>query len=163
MYKRQINFVVNGITSATLDSTTFTVNRALVDDLEITGNAITVIPTNTDLNLTANGTGGVSIDNLRFYGNTIENTALNGVTEIITYNDGYVKFPGNKGFVIPSGPSSARPSTGGSYPGMIRFNTDTQSTELWDGLQWTSVAGALSGISIAQAEEIAIANVLILG
>jgi hypothetical protein len=46
---------------------------------------------------------------------------------------------------------------------MIRFNTADKRVELYDGTTWVSVAGASSGISFAQAEDIAIEKVLIFG
>ena len=46
---------------------------------------------------------------------------------------------------------------------MIRFNTNDERVELYDGTTWVSVAGASGGISFQDAENIAIEKVLIFG
>ena len=46
---------------------------------------------------------------------------------------------------------------------MIRFNTDQQYVEVYNGTAWTSIAGASSGISQTQASDIALGIVISLG
>ena len=121
---------------------------------------ISSITTNTDLEFTANGTGLVKLENLGFTDSTIRNTVNDAVTVFENTGDGYVKFDGSTGIVIPVGGNATRPT---GVTGMIRFNTDDSRVELYDGTSWVSVAGASGGISFAQAEEIAIEKVLIFG
>jgi hypothetical protein len=54
-----------------------------------------------------------------------------------------LKVSGATSMMIPTGPSSARPSSqgGNDVAGMIRFNTTTNVLEFYDGTQWT-VAGS---------------------
>jgi len=54
-----------------------------VDDIEIDGNVISSITTNTDLELTANGTGLVKFENLGFTDSTIKNTVSGAVTVFV--------------------------------------------------------------------------------
>jgi len=155
-----IRFYINGAIVADINASRFNTNRVTVDDIEIDGNVISSITTNTDLELTANGTGLVKFENLGFTDSTIKNTVSGAVTVFENTGDGYVKFDGTQGVVLPIGGNATRPS---GVQGMVRFNTDDSRVELYDGTSWVSVAGASGGISFAQAEEIAIEKVLIFG
>ena len=156
----KIRFYINGSIVADIDASRFNTNRVTVDDIEIDGNRISSITTNTDLNLIANGTGQVKFENLGVTDSTIKNNVADAVTVFANTGNGYVKFDGTQGVVLPVGGNATRP-TGAT--GMIRFNTDDSRVELYDGTTWVSVAGASGGISFAQAEEIAIEKVLIFG
>jgi len=46
---------------------------------------------------------------------------------------------------------------------LMRYNTDLQYVEIWDGLAWVSTAGAAAGITANAAEDIAVAGALMLG
>ena len=46
---------------------------------------------------------------------------------------------------------------------MIRFNTDQDLVEVYNGVSWGSVAGTSSGVTTPQANEIGIAAALIFG
>jgi hypothetical protein len=158
-----IRFIVDNNTIATIDSTKLTVPRLDVDNIRIDGNVITTTTLNTNLTLTANGTGTVNFDNFAFKGNTITNTVTDSVTTFENTANGYVKFDGTYGIVIPVGASGARPPLEYTETGQIRFNTDDVRVEIWDGTNWVSVAGAASGITRNDAEEIALSTVLVLG
>jgi hypothetical protein len=45
----------------------------------------------------------------------------------------------------------------------MRFNTDASRVEIYDGSNWVSVAGSNSGITRADAEDLALEIVLSLG
>ena len=155
-----IRFYTNNYLSATLDSTAFSVNSLVVDDLEINNNTIRTTATNADLELDANGSGAVVINSFRITNNTITNTS-GTAAEFISTGTGYFKIAGTNGVVIPSGLSSDRP--GYAVIGMIRYNIDLGLTEIWDGLQWSSVAGSSGAVNAFQAEEIAIQTSLFIG
>ena len=155
-----IRFYANGSLIATLNETEFNTNQLAVDDIEINGNVISTTTANTDLELTANGTGSVKFENFAIKDSTITNTVSGAITTFTNTGTGYVKFDGTSGIVLPVGTNATRPT---GVTGMIRFNTQDQRVELYDGSTWVSVAGASGGISFAQAEEIAIEKVLIFG
>lgn len=155
-----IRFYTNNYLAATLDSTAMSVNSLIVDDLEINNNTIRSTATNADIELDANGTGAVVINDFRITNNTITNSA-GTVSEFISTGNGYFRIAGTNGVVIPTGTSATRP--GYAVIGMIRYNTELGLTEIWDGLQWSSVAGSSGAINVLQAEEIAIQGALILG
>ena len=158
-----IRFYNAGQLTVDIDSTRLNAPKITVDDIEINGNKINTATANTDLVLTANGTGSVKFDNLAFKDNTITNTVANSVTTFEATDNGYVKFDGTYGLVIPSGGNTSRPPLANTETGQMRFNTDASRVEIWDGANWVSVAGSQSGISRAEAEEIAFEIVLSLG
>jgi hypothetical protein len=113
--------------------------------------------------MTANGTGSVKFDNFAFKDNTITNYFTDSITLFENSGDGYVKFDGSYGIVIPSGGAGARPPIEYTELGQVRYNTDDSRVEVYDGTNWVSVAGSASGITRNDAEEIALATVLVLG
>jgi hypothetical protein len=126
----------------------------------VDGNVISTITSNADLVLSANGAGRVRFENFAFQDNRITNTVSGSNTILQTTGTGYFEFTDPFGVVLPVGDNSNRPP---GVTGMIRFNTADKRVELYDGTTWVSVAGASSGISFAQAEDIAIEKVLIFG
>jgi len=155
-----IRFYINGVVVADIDASRFNSNRVTVDDIEIDGNVISTLTTNQDLQLQAQGTGKVALENFGFKDNDITNISPGAVTTLSTTGNGYVDIDGTYGVVLPVGGNVTRPT---GVTGMIRFNTDDLRVELFDGTSWVSVAGASGGISFQQAEEIAIEKVLIFG
>ena len=156
-----IRFYNNGTLTASLTSTEFNVNKLVVDDIQIDGNVVSTISTNADLELKPNGTGAVVIDGFRWTTNTLTNTNSGAVTTFQSTGTGYYYISGTNAVVIPSGANGDRP--GSPVTGMVRFNTDLTLVEVFDGVSWTSVAGAGGGITLAQAEDIALAQALIFG
>jgi cytoskeletal protein CcmA (bactofilin family) len=158
-----IRFDIQGSTVVTIDDTKLSAPRVDIDDIRIDGNVIETTTANTSLVLGANGTGAVKFDNFAFDGSTITNTVTNSVTEFVSTGDGYVKFGGSYGVVLPIGTSGQRPPLSYTETGQMRFNTQDSRVEIWDGQNWVSVAGSGSGITRGDAEEIALATVLVLG
>jgi hypothetical protein len=158
-----IRFYNSGSLTASLDATKFSTNKLEVDDIEIDGSTITTISTNTDLNLNANGTGSVVIDNFKIKNNTITNTVTDSQTVFQPTGTGYFKFAGTKGVVIPIGTDATRPSVSNAETGMTRYNTTSARVEIFNGTNWVSVAGSSGGISFSDAEALALEYVLALG
>ena len=121
---------------------------------------ISTVTANTDLQLSANGTGSVNFENFGFSGNRLTNVVANSNMVFTTSGDAYYDFVDPYGIVLPVGDNSTRPS---GVQGMIRYNTSDARVELYDGTSWVSVAGSSGGISFADAENIAIEKVLIFG
>ena len=157
-----IRFNVGGATVADINATRLRSNQIEVDNITINGNTISST-TDTDLNLTANGTGDVVIENFDIQGSSIINTVTDAVTTFENTTNGYVKFDGTYGMVIPVGGNANRPPILYTEVGQMRWNTDAARTEIWDGSNWVSVAGTSSGISRAEAEDLALEIVLTLG
>jgi hypothetical protein len=158
-----IRFDVQGSTIVTVNDSGLNAPKVIVDDVEIDGNVITTSTVDTDLRLSANGAGRVRFDNFAFESSTITNTVSDSVTLFENTGNGYVKFDGTYGVVIPVGASVDRPPAGFVEVGQMRFNTDDSRVEIFDGSNWVSVAGSGAGITRGDAEEIALATVLVLG
>ena len=155
-----IRFFTNGSVVATLDSTKFVVPEVQIDDININGNVISTSTVDTDLQFSANGTGSVKFENFGISGSTITNTVADEVSLFENSGTGYVKFGGTYGVVIPSGNTSAR---GSVATGMIRYNTEDERVELYDGTSWVSVAGSAGGVNFSLAKELAVEMALIVG
>jgi len=158
-----IRFYSNNSLVADLDSTRLRIDNLQVDDININGNTIQTTTANTDLILDANGTGSVVIDELAFKDNTIINRTVDGITYLRNTGSGYVKLEGTDGVVVPAGVDAERPGFGYRETGMIRWNTQQNFLEVFDGTTWGSVAGQAAGISVSRAEELALEYVLVLG
>ena len=158
-----IRFYTQDTVRANIDANRFYADRFAVNDVQIEQNTISTITTDQDLVLNAAGTGRVVIENFAFDGNRIINTVSNSITQFENTNNGYVKFAGTGGLVIPSGTSAERPAVAYREVGMTRFNTEDDRVEVFDGINWASSAGAGSGINPADAADLAIETVLYLG
>ena len=159
----KIRFYTQDTVRANIDANRFYADRFEVDDVQIEQNTISTLTTDQDLVLSAAGTGRVVIENFAFEGNRIINTVSNSITQFENTNNGYVKFGGTGGLVIPSGTSAERPAVAYREIGMARFNTEDDRVEIFDGVNWASSAGAGSGINPADAADLAIETVLYLG
>ena len=158
-----IRFYSNNTVVADIDYDRLRADKLIVDDVQIDGNVISTINSNSDLELRPNGTGSVVTDNFAIKDNTITNTVSNSITQFVATDNGYFKFTGNKGVVLPVGGNLDRPLPAFTETGMTRFNTDDDRLEIFDGSSWVSVAGTSGAISSVDAEELAIAFVLTLG
>jgi hypothetical protein len=158
-----IRFYIDGVQVIDINSTRLNAPQIIVDDITLDGNVITTNNGDKNLSLTANGAGSVVFDNFAFKNNTITNTVSDSITLFENTNNGYVKFDGTYGLVLPAGTTGQRPPTEYSEVGMTRFNITDSRVEVWNGNEWISVAGTESGISRSDAENIAFERVLILG
>jgi hypothetical protein len=156
-----IRFYSAGNIMATIDSTKLYAVDFQTSQLDVTTNTISAINTNTDINLLTTGTGGIVIGNLKFKNNTISNVVPDAVTVFSQQGYGYTKITGTNGVVIPSGTTLNRPAV--TETGMIRFNTESQITEIFNGAIWTSVAGTLTGVTFDDATNIGVEVALLFG
>ena len=158
-----LRFYVSGSQVVDIDENRLNTPKIVVDDITIDGNVIETTTTNTDLVLSANGTGEVVIDELAFKDSSITNRTPDGILYFQQSGSGYFKIEGTGGFVVPVGSNSERPAEAYRETGMTRYNTEQRYLEIWDGFSWVSVAGATGSISVNAAEDLAIEYVLTLG
>ena len=157
-----IYFYANNNLTATIDSTKLFTQRLQTSNLDINSNTISSITPDSDINLTATGTGGVRVGNFRIRNNSITNIVSGAITEFAESGTGYVKFAGVNGIVLPSGNTlTERPLN--PVTGMTRFNTSEQLVEVFNGVSWTSVAGQSGGVTTVEATELGITAALIFG
>jgi hypothetical protein len=158
-----LRFYVGGSLVVDIDENRLNTPKIVVDDITIDGNVIETTTTDTDLVLSANGTGSVVIDELAFKDSSITNTTPDGILYFQQSGSGYFKIEGTGGFVVPVGNNVQRPAAAYRETGMTRYNTEQRYLEIWDGFSWVSVAGATGSISFAAAEDLSIEYVLTLG
>ena len=154
---------VDTVNTTNLNPTNIITSDFKTVNLEISGNTISTYTANTDINLTPNGNGSVVLGNFRFNNNTITNTSTGATANFEATGNGYYKFGGTYGVVIPVGDNTNRPNLSSDVAGMIRFNTIQQAVEVYNGAAWASVGGLLGGISTTQATDIGIATALTFG
>jgi hypothetical protein len=158
-----IRFYIQGDEKLSIDTDKLEISRIEVDDISIDGNVIRTETTNTDLVLSANGSGAVVIDEIAIKNSTITNRTTDGILYFQQEGNGYFKISGSNGVVMPVGTSAERPAAAYRETGMTRFNTEAGYLEIWDGNSWVSVAGASGSITFSAAESLAIEYVLTLG
>jgi len=152
-----LRFYVDGSLRVTIDNDKLYTPTVKTDNITITSNTISSITPNSDLNFTTTGTGSVQLGNLKIRNNTITNVVPNAITEIVQAGTGYVKINGTEGMVIPFGTTNERPFN--ATLGMMRFNTDLDAIEIYNGSLWISGAG----ITFLNASDIGISSALLFG
>lgn len=161
--QRWNSIYTKNITVTSINTSTISVPELKTANLDIVNNSITAYTPNTDINFVTSGTGGVVIGNLKFSQNTITNIAANQVTQFTESGNGYVKIAGTFGVVIPSGNTASRPLSQYQELGMMRFNTELQLVEIYNGTNWGSVSGSSSGVTGATAQDIGVQTALTIG
>jgi len=118
-----------------------------VDNLNLSGNAITSTDTNGNIDLTPNGTGEVNITKVDIDSGTIDGTTIGGssaaaatVTTLTATADS--SFTSTGALLISKGTSGQQP--GSPVTGMLRYNTTNNQFEGYSGSSpsWKSVGGA---------------------
>ena len=111
------------------------VGKVVVDDITIDNDTIQSTGSDGSINLVPNGSGKVVIDNLKFDSNIISNDSGDIVLDPSSES---VQIDSTGALVLPKGSTAQRP--GSAITGMIRYNTDTNVFEAYDG-QWTELGG----------------------
>tara|TARA_B100001287_G_scaffold155146_1_gene130475 strand:+ start:562 stop:4281 length:3720 start_codon:yes stop_codon:yes gene_type:complete len=111
------------------------VGKVIVDEITIDNDSITSTASNGNLNLTPNAAGKVIIDNLKFDSNIISN---DGGSIVLDPSSESVQIDSTGALILPKGTTAQRP--GSPVNGMIRYNTETDVFEAYDG-QWTELGG----------------------
>ena len=150
------NLTVGGITNlqnttinGTLTTTNLIVNNPITasklstGDIEIAGNVVRTTLSNSNLELRANGTGSVIIENFNVQQSTISNTVTGQNITFSPSGTGIVNINSNQALQVPVGTDSERPIVPST--GMIRFNTTGNNYEGYNGIGWVPF-GVLSDL-----------------
>ena len=156
-----INFTVENIEVGSVNSTGIITNGLGVDDISIQGSTISTDQTNSDLELRANGTGVLRIDDIDIIGNQIIN---NSGTALTIANTGYgkINFDDLGAIRIPAGTTAQQPSFTPEI-GMMRWNTEEVILETWDGTTFVTAAGNAATISAEEMDDLILEYTLIFG
>jgi hypothetical protein len=153
IYATTLNASASGVTSA-ISSTT-----SNIGNFTISGN--TVLNASNNASLLPSGTGLTKFNNINYlYGSTISNP-LNTAFSLNSTNNGYIKFTGSSGTVIPTGTTSTRPTN--PEIGTTRYNTTITAGEVYNGTAWIPIGGTSAVLSQSQVTDIMWAWDLTLG
>lgn len=144
--------------SSTIETDLVNVTTLTIGDVKFEANRMTNVNTSNDIVLTANGDGLVMFNGINYVtGNEIPvptTFILQGT------NNGYVKFDGTTGLVIPYGPTVGPE---GVELGMFRFNTDLGYTRIFNGTNWQPVGGVSAVLNEEEVTDVMWAWDFILG
>jgi hypothetical protein len=144
-----------------VDSTGLTIHGLSVDDISMQGSTVRTTNSNSDLDLVANGTGKLVLDQIKISQNKFINDTN---APLIFANKGYgkAKFNSSGAFVLPAGTSAERPSFTPEI-GMMRWNTEEVVLETWDGNTFVTAAGNAATISEDEMQDLILEYTLIFG
>ena len=141
------DLIPNATATYNLGSTSKYWNNAYASTLQTSGlsfnsNVITSTATNGNLQLTANGTGSVLIQNIGFNNNVISSTGTNADITLTPQGTGSVIINNTQSFIVPVGTTLQQPATPAN--GMVRYNTTNSRYEGYANGYWTNLGGVQS-------------------
>jgi hypothetical protein len=131
-----------------------------VQNVNITGNTVSITETNGDLNLEANGSGNinfnsnVSLTNLNF--DTLGSSRTDGNMFIQPGTTGYLQVSSSNAIRIPVGNSATRDPS--PLQGMIRYNTTDGWFEGYDGTDWVAINRLVDSASSGNNTKVTVEN-----
>ena len=140
----EVSFFANNQFLGTLDTSLLSIHAVSVDDTIINGNTILTNASNADLELIANGTGNIFLNDFEIDDNKFIQTNINDRTIFSSTGTGYYSFGGTIGVQIPYGTSSER---GVGILGQLRWNTQESLLEIFDGSNWIDAEGFVEEVS----------------
>ena len=106
----------------------------------VTANTVVAVLVDSDNIIASNSftaTGNITLDNLRVSNTTVQANIAQGNITLIPAADQLVIVDIDTGFTIPVGNTNQQPAV--AITGTIRFNTDINSIEVYDGTNWEAV------------------------
>jgi hypothetical protein len=130
-------YSVNLVTSSTITNTNANLTTLTAGNVRATGNTISNIVTDNDLNISLSGlTPEYVFPTFRVDTGSYINHTNNSVMTFDTTPTGYFKFGGSNGLVIPSGDSLQRPIS--PDVGTVRYNSTLNYVEVYANVANTS-------------------------
>ena len=133
-----IVFTANNVETARVSSGLLELNGLQTADAFFNNKRITTTVTNSNLELTPDGTGIIIINDLNLEDASITNTGT-GNLSLANTGRGYVKFDAPTGLVIPAGNDLERPLS--PVVGLTRWNTERGYMETYSGTAWIRASG----------------------
>lgn len=158
-----MRFAVGNNVTTTINSTTLFNNTLYSGNISISGNQISNLISTNDIDITPSGTGKINVNGTDFdvvSGNYITNSS-NGAFVLASTGNGYYKFAGTNGLVIPVGTNSNYPVS--PETGATRYNTTSGSGEVFNGTNWQPIGGTSAVLSQSEVDDVMWAWDLILG
>lgn len=146
--------------SALITDSESKISEINVQNVNITGNTISISETNGDLNLEANGSGNinfnsdVSLTNLNF--DTLGSSRTDGNIFIEPGATGFLQISSSNAIRIPVGNSATRDPS--PLQGMIRYNTTDGWFEGYDGTDWVAINRLVDSASSGNNTKVTVEN-----
>ena len=157
-----LNFITTLVPTMEITSLGIRTNGLATDNnLLINGNIISTLVGNSNIFLTPDGTGETKINDIHIYQNEFINQNNSTPLTLAASNAGHVKFNSNTGIKIPAGDDTDRPRA--PELGDIRWNTEVSATEIFNGIEYSSIAGVTESASPEQVQELNELYSIILG
>jgi hypothetical protein len=157
-----INFVTNNIDTLDISINGLRANGLGSNNtLLFNSNTISTLTTNTNINLTPNGFGQTVFDEIHIYQNEFINQNNSTPLILAVTGSGHVKFNSATAIQIPYGGDIDRPAD--PETGDLRWNTDANITEVFNGVDYVGVAGNLAAATEAQIQELNEIYAILLG
>ncbi len=125
--------------SAALQWRNIFADRAVLSDIEIFDNVIRTTVSNANLELRANGTGGIRLEKIQINENIISTWDTNENIVLQPQGTGRVIINSTTALQLPVGTDAERPSP--ATVGGMRYNTDRNRYEGFDGTNWFNLVG----------------------
>jgi hypothetical protein len=135
----------NNVVTMTVVDSGLQLNGLFNDDVFFNNNSIVTTLSNSDLELRRSGNAVAEIFDLSFNDRNIVNLS-NDKFSIQATGQGYVKFNGSTGLVVPYGTTSERPVA--PVVGDTRWNTETSLLETYNGTTWQTSSG--EGVEVTE-------------
>jgi hypothetical protein len=134
------NLTVTGLTSTTNINNSNTVTSATfrTSDIRINGNRLETTLSNSNLELRANGTGYIVLEQFDVQENEIRSNSNNDIT-LTPNGTGIVSINSTQSLKLPVGITSERPLT--PQVGMVRFNSELNRYEGYSASGWIKLEG----------------------
>ena len=128
-----------GAQVGSIDSNSTNLHGLSTGDILFDNNLVTTTLSQSDLELKrTTATNVVDVYDFDLKNSTFYNTSANNLT-LATTNNGYVKFGGTTGLVVPAGTTAEQSST--PAEGETRYNTTEGYMETWNTEKWQRSAG----------------------
>ena len=150
-----------GTIVGSIDSNSTNLHGLSTGDVLFDNNTVTTTLSNSDLELRRTTSSNiVETENFDLKDSTFLNTTNNDLI-LASTNNGYVKFGGATGLVIPTGTEAEQnPSP---IEGETRYNTDQEYLETWNGEEWQRSAGEGAEVTDVVLKELVDIYAIVLG
>jgi hypothetical protein len=156
-----LRFAINGVVTTTISSTGIQNTKLQAGNIVFTNNTISNTNSSADISLIGNGTGHVKFNGINYVNTNNFYVPSSGALTLASTNKGYVKFSGSNGIQIPTGDSSSFSNI--LQTGLIRYNTDNNQFEVYDGTSWLIAYGVNTPLTQAEIQNLVEVYTILLG
>ena len=150
-----------GAQVGSIDSNSTNLHGLSTGDILFDNNLVTTTLSQSDLELKrTTATNVVDVYDFDLKNSTFYNTSANNLT-LATTNNGYVKFGGTTGLVVPAGTTAEQSST--PAEGETRYNTTEGYMETWNTEKWQRSAGEGAEVTDVILKELVDIYTIVLG